>query len=401
MPTFTYEATDEKGEAAKGSLKADDSGTARRLLTERGLRPTTVKAKTSVLQLEIGNGVPRQEVMHFSRQLAAFVKAGIPVTDAISAIAEGIENARLKAALLDIVDGLVTGQTFQEAISAHPKIFPPFYLGMMQAAELTGNLDETLTQVSRYIERDIEARKKMTSAMTYPAVILAMSIVTIVVLTAFVLPRFRTFFDTLNAELPLPTRILLGVTDFLTTWWFLVVGGIVLALVLLVAWRRSVRGRYQSDALLLKLPVLGETIRFAVIERFCRVLSSMVAAGVPLPEAMTVASQGTNNRVYQRALDGAREEMMRGEGLARPITQTGLFPVAATQMLRVGEDTGSLDAQLGNAAEFYETELDYKIKSFTALFEPAILLFVGLVVGFVAVALVSAMYGIFRQSGNI
>jgi type IV pilus assembly protein PilC len=222
-------------------------------------------------------------------------------------------------------------------------------------------------------------------------------VVTLIVLAGFVLPRFKSFFDSLGAQLPLPTRMLLAVTNFLSSyWWVLMIGAGLLILVLLYV-LKTTPGRYLRDRLVLALPVVGSTVQYALVERFCRILSSMVSAGVQLPQALRVATGSLPNRVYRRALGRVLEAMMQGEGLARPLAATGLFPATAAQMLRVGEDTGTMDAQLETTAQYYEGELDYKLKKLIGLFEPAVIVLMGGVVGFVAIALVSAMYGIFRQ----
>jgi type IV pilus assembly protein PilC len=268
---------------------------------------------------------------------------------------------------------------------------------MLKAAELTGRLDSVLDQLSRYIERDLEARRKIRAAMTYPALIGVMSLVTVGILSVFVLPRFKTFFESFHAKLPLATRMVLATGNFVGTWWW-VIAIVVVTLVLgLLGLLRTAAGRTGLDKALLKVPVVADVVRYAIVERFCRILASMVNAGVPLPDAMVVVTESARNKVYERALVKVRDAMLEGEGLATPITRTNLFPAAVTQMVRVGENTGTLDIQLETAAAFYEQELDYKIKKLTTLFEPAMIIFMGLVVGFVAIALVSAMYGIFRQ----
>jgi type IV pilus assembly protein PilC len=212
-----------------------------------------------------------------------------------------------------------------------------------------------------------------------------------------VLPKFKLFFDSLHAKLPLPTRMLLVVTDFLTAWWWaLAIGGALLALAAF-AILQTEQGRYSKDRLLLAIPVVGTTIQFALVERFCRILASMVDAGVALPEALRVATESLRNRVYMQALSGVNEAMLEGQGIATPLARTGMFPTTAVQMLRVGEETGTLDEQLEVTAQYYEGELDYKIKKLTSLFEPAVIVVMGLLVGFVAIALVSAMYGVFHQ----
>jgi type IV pilus assembly protein PilC len=355
--------------------------------------------KKSIWQLELtAKKVPRKELMHFSRQLAVFIKAGIPILDALEAIQEEMGNKRFRSIVDDILERLRSGSTFSDAASAHSDAFPPYYLGILQSAELTGRLDTVLVQLSDYIEREVEARQKVKSALTYPAVIAVMSVVVVVVLVTFVLPRFQTFFKGLGAKLPLPTRILLSFSNFLTDHWFVIIAALLATILAVVVTLRSDPGKAARDRVILRLPIVGDLMQHVILERFCRILSSMLTAGVQLPEAMRVTSVATNNRVYQAGLSQAREAMLRGEGLARPLSESGLFPPSAKQMFRVGEATGTLDEQLETAATYFERELDYKIKRFTDLFEPAVILAMGGVVGFVAVALVSAMYGIFRSS---
>lgn len=398
MEKFSYSAVDESGKRVSGTEMAATRGAAHLALLDRGLQSVEVTTKKSILQFEITKKrVPRKELMHFSRQLGVFVKAGIPIMEALEVISEETTNKLFKSALLDMIERLQSGDTFASAAGAHPEAFPDYYLGILGSAELTGTLDVVLEQLADYIERDIDARSKITGAMIYPAVVFVMAIVTVVILATFVLPRFKTFFDSFNATLPLPTRMLLSVTSFISNWWFVLVGAVVLFIVgMIVLWRWD-DGRAWLDSVALKLPVLGDLIQAVVLERICRILSSMVHAGVPLPEAMGVTSAAANNAVYRHGLDQVREEMMEGQGLSQPIARTGLFPGAARQMFRVGEETGTLDQQLALAAGYYDREVDIRVKRFTSLFEPAVIIFMGLIVGFVAVALVSAMYGIYHQ----
>ena len=368
-----------------------------------GAPQKTQKAKKkSLLHVELTRRkVARKDLMHFSRQLAVFIKAGIPILDALEVIQEDMGSKALKVALDDIIVELKSGSTFATAAAAHPHAFPPYYLGILQSAEMTGRLDLVLDQLSGYIDRDLQARAKVKSAMTYPLIIMAMSVVVVVILVGFVLPRFEVFFEGLGAELPLPTRVLLGVAGFVSAQWLFIVGGVLLVVLLALVLLRTHAGRHLRDRILLRAPVLGDVMHHVVLERFCRILGSMMTAGVPLPDALRVTADATSNHVYRSGLKEAREAMLRGEGLAQPLADTGLFPASARQMFKVGESTGTLDEQLATAAYFFERELDYKIKRFTSLFEPAILIAVGLVVGFVAIALVSAMYGIFNTSNAI
>jgi type IV pilus assembly protein PilC len=359
---------------------------------------TGPKAKKSILQFEITRKkVPRKDLMHFSRQLAVFIRAGIPILDALEAIHEEMANKFFRFVVEDIMEQLRAGMTFAEAAELHATAFPNYYLGILKSAEMTGRLDTVLVQLSEYIERDLDARRKVTSALAYPGVILGLSVVVVIVLVSYVLPKFESFFATLNAKLPLPTRILLNTSHWLTTYWPFLVGTFLVLLIAGLAAMRTESGRAGRDSALMKLPVLGDLLRHVVLERFCRILSAMMQAGVPLTDAMRVTTDAVSNAVYKRGLTQAREAMLRGEGLAGPLVATGLFPPSAKQMFRVGESTGTLDEQLETAAIYFERELDYKIKRFTTLFEPAVLVVVGCIVGFVAIAVVSAMYGVFRQ----
>lgn len=405
MPKFAYTAVRPDGQATKGVASAKTRNEAELALYDRELRDLRVVEKKSILQTEIsGPRIKRQDLMHLSRQMAAFIRAGLPIIDAVHTIGEEAENSSIRRMMNEIEDGLRTGETFSACLEKQGKVFPAFYRGIVRSAELTGDLDSVLSRLALYLERDLEARRKIRAALIYPMVIAVMSVVTVVVLAAYVLPKFRTFFESLgnncnggHCELPLPTRMLLGVTDFLTGYWWTLVGGLVLITLIIVVGVRTDRGRYAKDKFLLSVPVLGETIQYSLVERFCRVLSSMVSAGVNLPEALRVATESLKNTVYQRGLGEVYESMLEGQGIATPLARTGLFPATASQMLRVGEETGSLDTQLETTAQYYEVELDYKIKKLTSLFEPAVIVVMGVIVGFVAVALISAMYGIFNQ----
>jgi len=398
MPKFNYVALAGDGSEVVGVQEAADRAGVGAALLERGLSITTMSEKRSLLQFEITRKkVPRKELMHFSRQLSAFLKAGVSILDSMETIESEMGNKLFRAVVLDMVAAIRGGSTFSAAAAAHPEAFPPVYLGMLESAELTGNLDSVLDRLSEYVERELEAKRKVKAALMYPGVVAGMSVATVAVLAGFVLPRFKDFFDSLDATLPLPTRLLLGATGLMTRFWF-VFPLLLVAMAAAGIWSvRTEKGRNLRDRTILKIPIIGDLVTHAILERFCRVLSSMARAGVPLPQAMLITADATNNVVYKEALGTAREAMLQGEGLAGPIAATGLFPAAARQMLRVGEDTGTLDDQLEGAAEYFERELDYRVTRFTSLFEPAVIIFMGLVVGFVAIALVSAMYGIFRQ----
>ena len=399
MPKFAYVAAGANGTVQKGVQEAETLTSARIALLSRDLDIKQIVEKHGVMQLELTKTrIKRSELMHLSRQLAAFIRAGVPILDAIQVLTEESSSRGVQRVMAQIGDDLRAGSTLSDAFERHPQDFPAFYRGILRSAELTGRLDTVLDQLSVYIERDLEARRKIKSAILYPAIIVVMSLVTVVVLATFVLPKFKIFFESLEAELPLPTRMLMNTTDFIATAWYLLLGGFVVLVLGVMVAVRTKPGRLMWHRTLLRLPVLGDTIRYAIVERYCRILSSMVSAGVPLTDAMTVARESIRNTVFDRGLRQAYDEMLQGGGLAKPLHATKLFPSTASQMIRVGEETGSLDAQLEVAAQYFERELDYKIKKVTTLIEPAVILVSGGIVGFVAIALVSAMYGIFRTA---
>jgi type IV pilus assembly protein PilC len=398
MAKFKFTATTSDGATVSGLENALTVGMARRALLAKDLSPINLREKKGLLTFEITKKkVKRRELMHFSRQMAVFMRAGIPVLESMEVMTAEVGDKVFQRVLAEMSDSLRAGETFAGAADEHPEAFPPYYLGILRSAELTGNLDVVLDQLSEYIERDLEAKRRVTSALIYPSIVMVMAILAIIVIAGFVLPRFKVFFASLDAKLPLPTRILLSIANFVTNDWYVIVAIIVLigaGAILLTVTRR---GRELRDTVLLRTPFLGDLITTAILERFCRILCTMVDAGVPIPDALQVTGDATTNSVFRRGLFNAREAMLRGEGLAGPLAATKLFPTAARHMFVVGESTGTLDEQLGSAAAYFDRELEYKLKHFTSLFEPAVILFVGLVVGFVAIALVSAMYGIFRQ----
>ncbi len=395
---YRFSAIDDTGKKVTGVEMAVSSGAAHLALLQRGLQPQEVEEKTSWMKFEITKKmVPRSDVMNFTRQLAVFMRAGIPIMEAMEVIVEETQGKMLRRVLLQMIDGLRAGDTFAAVAAAHPDAFPNFYVGILESAELTGNLDVVLNQLADYIDRDMKARQKITSALIYPVVVALMSVVTVVILATFVLPRFVVFFKSLNAKLPLVTRMLMSGTSFFGHWWFVWAILIIGVVATFISMRRSDKGRAILDGWLLKLPVVGDLSQTAILERTCRILSSMLRAGVDLPRSMAITADSANNAVYYEALTIVREAMMEGQGLSAPIARTGLFPGAARQMFRVGEETGTLDQQLEVAAGFYGHELETKLERATALFEPAIIVFMGVVVGFVAVALISAMYGIYNQ----
>ncbi len=395
MPKFAYSAIDATGAEIEGTTKADTIGTARTILVEQNLFPIKIEEARGMLDFELTKEkVKKKNLMNFTRQLSVFVKAGIPITDALTTIGDESTDTALRRAIGDMVDDLRNGGLLSASAAQHPGVFPNYYIGILQAAELTGRLDDSLDSLAGYIAREMDTRSKVTGALAYPLVVMVLALFTVMVLAGYVLPQFKPLFEELDAELPLPTRMMLFVARFFTDLWYVTAIFFLIFFATVAFLVMHPTGKELWQRMSLKIPIIGGIIEFAILERFCSVLHTMLKAGVAIPSAMETTIEAVSNVVYREQLDIARQQMLEGSGFTQPLIETELFPGAARQMFKVGEETGTLDSQLEVAAEYFNRELEYRIKTFTTLFEPIMIIFVGLIVGFVAIALVSAMYGV-------
>lgn len=405
MTTYVYVATKvvgkkNKQKKVKGKLDGTSLQSARHELTARGLEGVSLRKRKKFTEIELTKKKTKpQEIANLSRQLSAFLRAGIPIIRALDTIAEETKDKQLRQMLPEMSAQLSTGDTLSEALATHVEHFPSYFPGIIRSAELSGRIDVVLDQLADYIDRDTETRRKVKSALMYPGILGGMSVATVGILVGFVLPKFKTFFVGFNAELPVTTRMLLALGTFVGESGLKLAAGIAVFVGLFVLVARTEFGKLTRNRLSLRTPAIKGVVEAAVIERFCRILAAMVNAGIPISAGMTAAIESTDNRVFSRKLVRASAEMLEGRGFAAPIADTGLFPGMVTQMMRVGEETGTLDNQLAVCAQFYERELSFKLTRLTGLFEPLIIVVMGCVVGFVAVALVQAMYGVYGQSG--
>jgi type IV pilus assembly protein PilC len=395
---FRYEAESLDGEVVKGEIVAMSAGAARNELAVQGLRVTKL-AERKGLQMEITpEKVALVDIMHFSRQMATFLRAGVPMTEAIDNLRLDAKNKRFKAILADVLERVAGGRSLADALAPHDSVFPPYFMAMLRAAEFTGRMDEAFDQLHAYIRRDVELTRQVRKALIYPLILLGLSLVVCLVIVVFAIPRFAEFFAEFDAELPLPTRMLMAVADFVQSPAGWITGAVLVALAAgLAFYIRTPGGRRNLHAVLLKVPMVSTVVTYSATERFTRVLGALLEAGVPLPDALPTAIDCSNNLIFKERLGVAMEGVLAGQGFADPLSRTDLFPSTVIQMVRVGERTGELSTQLENAAGFYEEELSYAVDKMTAWFEPLTIIFIGVVVGFVALAMVSAMYGIYNQ----
>lgn len=395
MSLFTYTAERPTGSIVTGSRRARSISELRRWLLNRYSEPIVITEKTRRWQIEITPSKAKRKVLiHFTHQLSVFVRSGLPLSTGLDILRDETEDQALRRALTSISNGISLGETLSAGAARHPEVFPHYYVGLIRSAEQTGRLDDSLDSLATYLQRDLDTRASVTSALAYPSIVVVLSLITVAVLAGYVLPQFEPLFAELDAELPTPTRLLLGVSTVFTDHIALPITGVLLSAGLALWMVKSQRGRRLFDRVVLRLPVVRGVVHFVILERFCRILSTMVRSGISIPDGMAIGAAATKNTAMRQRLERARLEIERGQGFAAPLIATNLFPAAATQMFRVGEETGTLDTQLAAASEYFDTELTQRIRKFNALFEPAMIIGVGLTVGFVAVALVSAMYGV-------
>jgi type IV pilus assembly protein PilC len=338
--------------------------------------------------------VKAQDIILFCRQLGSFVRVGIPVTTAIRTFAEQATNSHLRQIYIDVVGDLERGARLSEAFGRHPKAFPPILVDMVRSAEVSGNLDEVLRQAAKHVERERAARQKIRSAMTYPVIIATLAFVIAIGIVVFVLPQFRNLYDSLHVKTPGIMAALLGFSAFIQGHALLLVAFFLGILIALGVRLRTDGGRYRMDAVLLHLPLFAGMTKASTTERFCRTLGDMLRAGVPISQTYPVVIANVRNRVFRKALTDAAPSLAAGRGIYRPLQETAVFSPSVVQMIRVGEETGNLDSNLIECADMYEEELDYRIKKMTSVLEPALIIFVGVIVGFVAITMITSIYSL-------
>ena len=356
-------------------------------------------AKPSILERIIPglNGIKRVELVLFSRMMATFIRAGIPILDGIDVVREQAVSNLFKRTLDDLSVQLRNGEPLSTSLTRHPRVFSRLYVDMIVAAEATGELDEILDQLARYLERAEATARRIRQAMLYPGIVLCLAAVVVAILTTVVLPSFVTLFADFEAELPITTQIMLAIGAFGGAYGPQTVG-IVLAVILLFSIvRNTTRVRRLRQRVVLHLPVVGGLVKLGTESRFARTLGILLRAGVPITRAFDIATTGTGNETYVKRLRPVRDGLMAGEGITVPLKASGLFGSLLIQMVKVGEETGTLDRYLDQAAEFLDDELEYKTKQMVTIIEPMLVLGVALVVGFVALSVVTPMYSILHQ----
>ncbi len=401
MSKFAYRAYSPGGVLEEKVAAGPTAAGVHRRLLDRGYRVVSVRPAKSgwrwvYRELPTFFKVRTQDLVLFSRQLSTFLKVGVPITDAMRLLQGSSKSGAFRAALEDISEDLDAGESFSTAIQHHPSVFNQLYVDMVRAAEYSGTLDDVLSQIASYLQRQDSAIRKLRSAMIYPAIIMTLAVAVCTVLIVFVLPNFVAMFHEFKADLPLPTRILLAVGGFAQTWRFEIVAGLFVGVAGMLVFMYSHPGKVFWDYAVIRLPILGGIVKYAIVERFTRTLSTMLRAGISISQTFDVAIASSGNIRYKRGLESVKKRMITGDGFSEPLAATGLFEPMMIRMIRVGEETGTLDSSLEQIADFLSEEMDYKVKNMIALMEPALVIAVGAAVGFVAVSVILPMYGLLK-----
>ena len=397
--SYRYEAATTQGKVVKGTIKAINEVAAERLLIGQGYHPINVEAVPSMFSLEEALPslfkVKPQDVIVFSRQLATLLRSGISLLPALDILQGQVTSSRVfKRILESMIDDLRSGNAFSQSISKHPKAFNDIYCRTIAVGEQSGNLEMILNQMADYLEKQGAIAKKIKGALTYPLMIMGVGVVVVVILMTVVMPQLMGMFNSMGVDLPLPTRILISISDTLTTYpLYFVIGGVVLAVLVIVLVKQP-SGRRLLDRLLLTAPLIGPPMLMAELARFSRTISMLVATGMSLQEIMELIPHSSNNSIIRDGLNQVKDGLLLGEGLSQPMSHIDIFPPLLIQMVSVGEETNTIDFTLGVVADFYETTSEDKMNAMVGMITPISTIVMALGVGFIAVAILLPIYSL-------
>ncbi|MHB1016461.1 MAG: type II secretion system F family protein [Coriobacteriia bacterium] len=393
--TFKYNVRDKTGKVVSGKLEGDSREAVATKLRQMGYIILDLEQDrlAQMNKIQFGTSVKIRDVTIFARQFATMINAGLSLTKCLSILADQTDSKELKDIILQLNKDVESGQSLSEAMMKHPKIFPPLFYNMVKAGETGGVLDEVLLRVADLMEADQALKARVKSAMTYPAVMLVFVVIVVIVMMIFVVPIFEEMFSSQGAALPPPTQLLVSISRGIVTWR----GPASAVLVVVLAavfrwWKRTEKGNYIWDAFMLRVPVMGNINRKTAIARFTRTFSTLVAAGVPILSAMDIVADTSGNKVVEGALKGARAAIKEGETIAKPLSESPVFPSMVVQMVAVGEETGALDQMLSKIADFYDEEVKVAVDGLTAALEPVIMVVIGGTIGGIVIALYWPMF---------
>ena len=395
MATFAYVGRTRSGAVKKGELSAKTRDEAVDQLRKQSVVVTSLEEKKGGaggfnVNISFGSGLTDKDLVVFTRQFGTMINAGLPLVQCLEILSTQSENKVLRESIGEVKTQVEAGSTFSDALRRHPKVFDDLYVNLVHAGEVGGLLDTILTRLAKYIEKAMKLKGQIKSAMVYPAAIMGVAVIVIAVLMMWVIPIFAKMFTELSGGkvgLPGPTQLVIDISNLFTSYWYVMLGSTVAVIFGIKKYYATPKGRMVIDKLLLKAPVVGDLIRKASVAKFTRTLGTLLASGVPLLDGMTICAKTSGNKVIEETLINARLSIAGGKTIADPLAASGVFPKMVTHMIAVGESTGALDAMLGKIADFYEDEVDQAVASLTSLLEPMMMVFLGIIIGFIVIAM--------------
>jgi general secretion pathway protein F len=402
MTAYSYKASTTAGKIVEGTIDASSDGTASMKLQEMGLLPVriTAAAQKNVFSQEVKmpwkrKKIRRKDLRVFTQELHTLVHAGFPLDRCLAVLGQLAESPAMAEVIQDVLKEVKGGKSFSEGLAKYPAVFPKVYISMVKAGESGGALDEILSRLAIYLESIEELRSYIVGAMIYPALLSGVGLLSVVILTIFVVPKFISMFKEMKVALPLPMLILSAGSNILTNYWWLLLIAIILSGIYFKRFRASDEGRLTLDAFFLKIPLVGATLRKLEVARFARTLGTLLRGGVPLLQAMTIVRDIIGNQSIAKTIDPIRNGIKKGEGIALPMKQSGVFPPLAMHLIEVGEESGKLDGMLLQVADAYDVEVRNSIKGLIAFFEPALILLMGVMIGTIVVSMLGAIFSMY------
>ncbi|TMQ53607.1 MAG: type II secretion system F family protein [Candidatus Eisenbacteria bacterium] len=397
MPVYVWKGRTVAGEIQTGELTLDSQDEALTALRKRRIIISSVREKKAEVKFrlpKLGGGVTTRDLAIFTRQFATMINAGLPLVQCLDILTKQTEKEGFSHVIGMVMRDVEAGTTLAEALGKkeHSKVFDELFVNMVEAGEAGGILDNILQRLATYIEKAEALKRKIKGAMVYPAVVLSVAVLATSFMLIFIIPTFARMFSGFGAELPLPTKIVMGLSSFLRAYWWALVGGMIAAVVGIQRYYLTEKGRIQIDTLLLKIPVLGDVLRKGAVARFTRTLSTLISSGVPILNGLDITARTSGNRVIENAIMAARVSIREGETISAPLRQSSVFPPMVVQMISVGEETGALDDMLTRIADFYDDEVDTAVDSLTSLIEPIMIVIMGTIVGGMVIAMYLPMF---------
>ncbi|MCR4434240.1 MAG: type II secretion system F family protein [Clostridiales bacterium] len=405
MASFNYKAKTLAGEVVTGRFDAADKNMVVSLLRNKGFYPIQItedKAAGRQIKASTFKKVTTRDLAIYCRQFHTMINAGVSVLGCLDMLRKQTENRKLVEVTGRVFDDVQKGRTLSESMAAFPDVFPAIFTSMVAAGEVSGTLDSVLDRLSVHFEKENKMRQKIKTAMMYPTVIGVIALVMVVFMLAFIVPRFVEMFNSFGAKLPVPTRILLNISGTVTNLWFVLTAVVCIGVFtyLFGRFKKSEAGRDILDTFTLRLPLVGRNVRKILASRFTRTLSSLLATGVPLIQALEVVDRVVDNQLVAKGMVKVKEEIKRGSNLAGPLETLGIFPVMVTQMIRVGEESGALDSIMGKVADFYDDEVDAAISQLIGMLEPIMIMLIAVMVGSIVIAMVLPIFGMYSNVGQ-